>query len=198
MSLRKKYINSTLLEKTCTKCNKTFPRTEEYFYKWKHPSKIGSFNYSSACIACDNLKSQLWKLKNKERKHIGDKKYRESERGYFIELWQGVRNSRHGNTFKSYEEFFQVWIDQQKIYGTKCPYKGYEMTRIKGVNKYGVRKTSTNTNISKDRILSNQPYSKENLMFISWEANNEKGNITYDTAKQYIKFVDEKFKNEME
>jgi len=198
MSLRKKYTNSTLLEKTCKKCNKTFPRTEDYFYRQKHRSINGSFNYYSICITCENLKSQLWKLKNKEKNRLTNNKYRESERGYFKELWQGVRKSKHGSNFQSYEEFFQVWIDQQKIYGTKCPYKGYEMTRIKGINEYGVRKTATNTNISKDRILSNQPYSKENLMFISWEANNEKGNITYDTAKQYIKFVDEKFKNEME
>jgi hypothetical protein len=197
MSLRKKYTNSTLLEKTCKKCNQTFPRTEDYFYRQKHSSKSGCFTYYPICITCENLKSRLWKLKNKEKKRLSDVRYKESERGYFNELWQGVRKSKHGSNFQSYEEFFQVWIDQQKIYGTKCPYKGYEMTRIKGINKNGVRKTATNTNISKDRILSNQPYSKENLMFISWEANNEKGNITYDTAKQYIKFVDEKFKNEV-
>tara|TARA_R100001510_G_C7573688_1_gene149171 strand:- start:113 stop:709 length:597 start_codon:yes stop_codon:yes gene_type:complete len=198
MSLRKKYTNSTLLKKTCKKCNQTFPRTEDYFYRRKHRSKSGYFHYYPICITCENLKSRLWKLKNKEKKRLSDVRYKESERGYFNELWQGVRKSKHGSNFQSYEEFFQVWIDQQKIYGTKCPYKGYEMTRIKGINKNGVRKTSTNTNISKDRILSNQPYSKENLMFISWEANNEKGNITYDTAKQYIKFVEERFKYEME
>jgi hypothetical protein len=32
MTLRKKYINSSLLNKTCTKCKKTYPRDDQHFY----------------------------------------------------------------------------------------------------------------------------------------------------------------------
>ena len=32
MTLRKKWVNTKLLTKTCNECEKTFPRTEEYFY----------------------------------------------------------------------------------------------------------------------------------------------------------------------
>ena len=39
MGLRKKYINSTLVNKTCSKCNKTYPRDEEHFYRRQHHSK---------------------------------------------------------------------------------------------------------------------------------------------------------------
>ena len=35
MSLRKMYVNSLLIEKTCRKCEKTFPRNKEYFYPRK-------------------------------------------------------------------------------------------------------------------------------------------------------------------
>jgi hypothetical protein len=31
-SLRRKYVNSTLTNKTCSKCGKTYPRTPEFFY----------------------------------------------------------------------------------------------------------------------------------------------------------------------
>ena len=72
----------------------------------------------------------------------------------------------------------------------KCPYLGIEMTRIKGLNNGGRRHQATNSNISKDRILSNLPYGKDNLMFVSWKANNEKGNITPFIARKYLEFVD--------
>ena len=37
MSLRVKFVNSKLEFKTCYKCNKTYPRDEDHFYKMKHP-----------------------------------------------------------------------------------------------------------------------------------------------------------------
>ena len=68
-------------------------------------------------------------------------KYLSTEKGYFKELWQSCRKSTHGCLFRNYEEFFECWEDQKKIYGMKCPYLGIEMTRIKGLNNGG-KKTS--------------------------------------------------------
>jgi len=59
------------------------------------------------------------------------------------------------------------------------------MTRIKGTGK------ATDTNISKDRILSSMPYGPKNIMFISWKANNEKGNVTPYLATRYLEFVNQ-------
>jgi hypothetical protein len=76
----------------------------------------------------------------------------------------------------------------------KCPYTGIEMTRIKGINKdQSLKRKKTYTNISKDRILSSRPYSKENTMFVSWGINSMKGNISPKIAKQYLQFVKERF-----
>jgi hypothetical protein len=108
-------------------------------------------------------------------------------------MFVGVRKSKHGCEFKNYEEFFNCWKEQQKIYGIKCPYLGIEMTKIKGINKNGIKRRSTDTNISKDRILSSRPYSKENIMFVSWKVNSMKGNISPKIAKQYLQFVKERF-----
>ena len=63
------------------------------------------------------------------------------------------------------------------------------MTRIKGVNIYGTRAKATDTNISKDRILSNLPYGKDNLMFVSWKANNEKAGISPYIAEKMLGFI---------
>jgi hypothetical protein len=198
-SLRKKYINSSLTNKTCKKCGNTYPRTPEFFYARKHHSVKDNFNYWGWCINCEGERNLKWKKENKEKKHETHIKYLNTDRGYFKELWQSVKKSVHGCEFKNYDEFFNCWKEQEKIYGMKCPYTGVEMTRIKGINENGLRKKSTDTNISKDRILSSRPYSKENIMFISWAINNKKGDINPKIAKQYLQFVKERFgTNEIE
>ena len=188
-SLRKKFVNSTLANKTCDKCNKTFPRTKEFFYAKKHRSTLRILNFNSCCISCDLERCKKWKEKNKLKKKQGDHTYKNSERGYFMELFQSVKNSTHGCEFNTYDEFFNCWKEQEKIYGMKCPYTGIEMTRIRGINSG----KKTFTNISKDRILSSRAYSKQNLMFICWGINSSKGNISPKTAKRYLELVKERF-----
>jgi len=192
MSLRVKFVNSKLEYKTCYKCKKTYPRDEDHFYKMKHPSVKNNYKYYSYCIKCERKRNRAWKKKDSAsgNKKLRQIKYLSTERGYFKELWQSTKNSKHGCLFKTFEEFFKCWTDQQKLYGIRCPYLGIEMTKIKGLNINGVRRKSTETNISKDRILSNLPYGKDNLMFISWKANNEKGNITPFIARKYLELID--------
>ena len=192
MSLRVKYVNSKLQFKTCVKCKETYPRDEDHFYRVKHPSMKNSYKYYSYCIKCERERKKEWREQDTKsgRKKQRQIKYLSTERGYFKELWQSTKRSKHGCLFKSFEEFFECWEDQKKIYGIKCPYLGIEMTRIKGLNNGGRRHQATNSNISKDRILSNLPYGKDNLMFVSWKANNEKGNITPFIARKYLEFVD--------
>ena len=192
MSLRVKYFNSKLEFKTCYRCKKTYPRDEDHFYKTKHRTDKGSYKYASYCIKCDRERKKEWRKHDvvSGRKRERQQKYLSTERGYFTELWQSCKKSTHGNLFKNYEEFFECWKDQKKIYGIKCPYLGMEMTRIKGLNEEGKRQRATNTNISKDRILSNLPYGRDNLMFVSWQANNMKGNITPFIARKYLELIE--------
>ena len=192
ISLRRKYVNPTLTNKTCTKCGKTYPRTEEFFYRSKHRTIEGAFNYYSSCIACENERGKKYKDGNKIKVKEAQTKYLMTEVGYFRDMWASVRKSTHGNEFKNFEEFFNCWIEQQKIYGTKCPYTGIEMTRIRGLNK-GTKRKKSNFNISKDRILCSKPYSKQNIMFVCWAVNDIKGNVTPKIAKQYLQFVKERF-----
>jgi len=194
MSLRRKYVNSTLETKTCSQCHKTYPRNKEFFYgKSSQHSQVGSVEYYAECISCGNERSLLWKKKNNKTKIISNYRYLETETGYFKSLWQGVIKSKHGSEFLNYEEFFQCWIEQQKIYGRRCPYFNFEMTKIKGINRGtgGKRRKATATNISKDRILTDKPYGKNNMMFISWKANNQKGNVTPEIAKRFLEIVND-------
>ena len=193
MSLRRKFVNGALQFKTCKICKKTYPRNEEHFYRSDHRTIKDSYKYCPNCISCENERSRIYKLKDaasgaRKKRHAA---YLATDNGYFRELWGSTKKSKHGCLFKNFEEFFKCWTDQQKLYGIRCPYLGIEMTKIKGVNVEGKRRVATDTNISKDRILSNLPYGKDNLMFISWKANNEKGSITPYIARKYLNFVNQ-------
>ena len=187
MTLRKKYVNSTLANKTCIDCKKSYPRTEEYFYRRDHTTRKGAFVYDSYCIKCENKRSKEWKKKNKNKKAAADLKYMQSEKGYFKSLFYGVRKSKKGNLFRDFDEFMDCWYKQQKKYGEYCPYYPHiKMTRIKG------KKKPTETNISVDRLVNTLPYDKNNVMFVSWKANNEKGDVSPYLAGKMLDFIKNK------
>ena len=89
--------------------------------------------------------------------------------------------------FNDFDEFMECWILQQQKYGEYCPYYPHiKMTRIKGVGK------TTPTNISTDRLVNTLPYAKDNIMFVSWKANNEKGEISPYLAKKMLELIKER------
>ena len=194
MSLRKKYVNSSLKNKECFKCKKTFPRNEDYFYGTKHRTQENVTQYDCYCIPCRNEYDKKQKRKNKKRNQETGLKYRQSERGYLIEKWNSIKNSKKKCMIKSFEEFFECWQKQKEEYGEYCPYYPHiKLTRILGKGN----KDRVVSNLSVDRLANCLPYSKDNIMFVSWKANNEKGNVSYYLARRIIDFVHEKekFKN---
>lgn len=190
-TLRKDYIGE-MVYKTCSNCKQTHPRTPEFFYRKDHQSNKNYYRYECFCIKCSISYVSDWVKKNPEKRRKTEKLYIESENGYFKGFWANIKRSKHGNEFQTFEEFLNCWKDQQKIYGKKCPYTGVEMTmeRFKSIDNKIIR---TNSNISVDRILSTQPYSPRNLMFISWGANYKKGHINTNIAKKFLQFVRERY-----
>ena len=187
MSLRRKYVNSALTNKTCNKCGNTYPRTEDYFYRKRHHARKDIFIYDSHCITCVLKKSKQWKKDNKSRVTVSHLKYLQTEKGYFKSLFHSVRKSKRGNLFNDFDEFMECWILQQQKYGEYCPYYPHiKMTRIKGAGKM------TPTNISTDRLVNTLPYAKDNIMFVSWKANNEKGEISPYLAKRMLELIKER------
>jgi hypothetical protein len=49
------------------------------------------------------------------------------------------------------------------------------------------------TNISKDRLLPWENYTKQNTIFVAWKFNNDKKAITPKNATAYLKLVEERF-----
>ena len=138
------------------------------------------------------LRNGIWKKNNKEKVRNCAVNYLNSERGYFMDMWNGIKRSKHGHNFKNFDDFFQFWLNQKAIYGMICPATGIEMTMIRRITGHpGSRRTQTN--ISKDRILCSKGYSRQNLIFTTWEYNNSKHSITPRTAKAFLRIVRERY-----
>ena len=136
-----------------------------------------------------------WREKNIERYEETTKKRLNTERGFMKALWQSVKDSGKHNSFKDFDDFYNHWLEQKKIFGMKCPATGIEMTTNAVFNEKGKYKRCE-TNISKDRILSSMGYSQQNLIFTSWKYNRAKGNITPKMAQAFLKIVKERYGTE--
>lgn len=188
-TLRKKFVNSTLTNKTCTKCLKEYPRTLEFFYPID--SKRTDPGWYSACISCENKRSSEYKRRNKSKIVITEAKYRQTEKGFFNQMFYTMKKSIHYDSteFPDTNSLIEHWHRQKEIYGTKCPATGVEMTMLtrQAENK------ATPTNISKDRILPFKKYTKQNLIFTSWKHNNDKNATTPKMAKFILKITKERY-----
>jgi len=139
----------------------------------------------------ENTRSNNWKKNNKEKIRETEKSYRQKEVGHFKQLWHGVAKSKHGNSFKNFDDFFSHWLEQKEVHGMICPATGVKMTMISRSGE--TRQNPQPTNISRDRILSNRQYSKQNLIFTTWKYNNSKSDLSPKEAKAYLRIVRERY-----
>ena len=190
-TLRKKFVNPLLTYKTCSKCFKEFPRTEEFFYPVYNKRKHNP-GYQAACISCDNKKTAEWRAKNRTRKQNKDNEYFQTEKGFFGQMFNTIKRSFNydATEFPDTDSLIEHWHRQKEIHGTKCPATGVEMTMIRGTGK------PTPTNISKDRILCWKKYTKQNLIFTTWKFNNDKNATTPEMARTILRITKERFGDE--
>ena len=136
-----------------------------------------------------------WREKNIEKYEETTTKRLNTERGFMKVLWQSVKDSVKHNSFKNFDDFYNHWLEQKKIFGMKCPATGIEMTTKSMFNEKGKKGKykRCETNISKDRILSSMGYSHQNLIFTCWDYNKAKNAMTPKMAKTYLKIVKERY-----
>jgi len=136
--------------------------------------------------------SRWWARTNKEYFRTYSTKRLNTERGFLNSMWQDIKRSRHHNSFKDFDDFYNHWLKQKKVYGIKCPATGVEMTTKRAWNRKR-KKETCGTNISKDRILSSGGYSHQNLIFTCWKYNNTKNSLTPKMAKTFLRIVKERY-----
>ena len=194
-TLRKKFVNPNLVNKTCKICKKTYPRTEQFFYLHSDTRrKFGNYvSYETYCITCSLNKSNKWKKNNRNKIRISTNTYNQSERGYLVNLFNSMKKSRNWveSEFPDKESFLQHWEEQKAISGWICPATGETMTTTMLTKENNFAKNPTN--ISKDRILCFKPYTKKNLMFTTWRYNNAKNATTPKMAKAILRITKERY-----
>ena len=133
-----------------------------------------------------------YRKNNKEKIKKSVFVYSNSEKGYFVNLWNVIKRKSKLNSFKSFDKFYNHWLEQKATYGMRCPATKEKMTTIRGVNKPGEHKRIM-TNISTDRIICLKKYSPKNLIFTTWAYNSAKNNMTPKMARAFLKIVEERY-----
>ena len=185
--------------KTCNRCGKEYPKDKDHFYPVTD-KRLGyskeNPGWSYICIPCENKRTNKYKELNPEKIWKRSTKYGETPHGFLTNMWNDMKKSKDGVDFKNFGEFWEHWEEQVRTYGMKCPYLGIEMTMIRGKSRAAGKLVVTLTNVSRDKILPSRPYSKKNLVFVSWKANAKKHDITPRIARRFLSFVKERYGTE--
>jgi hypothetical protein len=139
------------------------------------------------------ISSARYRKNNKAQIKKSMFKYTNSEKGYFVGLWQVVKRRGKLNLFKNFDEFHNQWLEQKAKYGMKCPATKEKMTTKRGFTKPGEKQKRCLTNISTDRIIHTKKYTPQNLIFTTWRYNNAKHSITPKMARAFLKIVEERY-----
>ena len=142
--------------------------------------------------------SQKGKKKNPEV----DLKYKQSQRGFFINLYntkvssvkakEKLKKLHENKPIITFDEFMQLWQKHVRNYGVTCYYTGVPLTF------YDPDNPKAPTLCSVDRFDSDEGYTKENIVFCCWAFNNKKGNMSLKDCYIIIKKHRERMQREPE
>jgi|TARA_A100000172_G_C2957777_1_gene81379 hypothetical protein len=141
----------------------------------------------------------------KKMRPLWDQKYVNTEKGFFNEIWQGLKRRCDKNSYyhknsnrtlqinngiRGKDHLLELWEKQKKLLGGPyCIYTGVKLTTERNTGK-GYN-GCTKTNISIDRIDGSLPYQEDNIVFCSWEFNDRKAGVTIDDCKKILKVWEE-------
>ena len=93
----------------------------------------------------------------------------------------------------SFEDFLKAWeahkIDHGGIF---CAITGDPMTMI-GLNDKNKKYQRNWSNVSVDRIDSDKPYTIQNIIFVKWEVNRSKQDLSIKHMKKFISIYEDRF-----
>ena len=93
----------------------------------------------------------------------------------------------------SFEEFLKTW-EAHKIDhgGAFCAISGDPMTMI-GLNNKDRKYKRNWSNVSVDRIDSDKPYTIQNIIFVKWEINRSKQDLSIKHMRKFISIYEDRF-----
>jgi 5-methylcytosine-specific restriction endonuclease McrA len=168
------------VHKNCSICKKDLPLDEFYL------NRDGSYNF--CCTPCDKKRKATYRAENKEKIALAEHKYINTERGYVMEVINGVfyRYKKKDARLKWKPECTKQDIyDELMLYiqdhGRHCEYCKEPWTYIRkmGIRGKGYQKRGPTvfTNFSIDRLDSEKTYTPDNLVFCCIGCNNRKNQV---------------------
>tara|TARA_R100001198_G_C5113483_1_gene139804 strand:- start:39 stop:650 length:612 start_codon:yes stop_codon:yes gene_type:complete len=93
----------------------------------------------------------------------------------------------------SFEEFLKAWeVHKLQHKGIFCAITGEPMTMI-GLNDKNKKYQRNWSNVSVDRIDSDKPYTIQNIIFVKWEVNRSKQDLSIKHMKKFISIYEDRF-----
>lgn len=105
-TLRRKYVNPNNAEKTCKKCEKTYPMTLDFFYPVSKTDPARGLY--PRCIKCENERSHQWRNNNREKKRLKDIRYKSSEKGFLKSYGTALEKAEQVMNLKALKNFLNV------------------------------------------------------------------------------------------
>jgi hypothetical protein len=183
--------------KFCKKCNEEKPIEE--FYK-----KISGKYISFQCKKCQ----KEYRLNNLNRIKAVKKIYNNIKSSFLLSSYYSmtgqyrrkIKNNFPKDKLKSYEvsinkeEFLDMVNSYEKENGFVCQGTNAQLTTLRHLDKG----KSCLTNFSVDRLDTQIGYSKENIIFVSWEFNQRKNNIKPEDCFAILKLYKERYPEKYE
>jgi hypothetical protein len=175
------------MKKTCPECKIEYQNVEEGF--WKHKNRYDGFQ--SYCKKC-----------NKKSHTI----YSNTERGYLKGCYLNIKHKLKGKRYKKFseeekqkhmchlteDEFINLFEEHKKQFGYNCRLTSVKMICERAEDSKKRRFNGYANAVSVDRLDSSKGYTKDNIIFITNEANKIKGSVTKDMCIKILKLYEEK------
>lgn len=179
----KKYIRKTAIV-TCNNCNTSF---EKAVSEIKRSEQRGSKHYCSLkCLGEANIKNLGDWIGKPQTSHLRPNNHKDQYSGFREFLRRARNRNRLGDL--TLDDLFEQWNKQNG----KCPYTGIELKLPQARVKHQMFETA-----SLDRINSNKPYEKNNVVFVSTPINYMKNSMTEEETIVFCKKIAYFWKNSL-
>ena len=185
--------------KYCSRCNKKLPLSNFYL------CKSGKYNF--CCIPCDKKRKAVYRFENKEKIAISEHKYINTERGYVMEVINGIfyRYKRKNSRLKwipecTREEIYAELMLYIQDHGRHCEYCKEPWTYKREFDekdrKFNGRGPKITTNFSIDRLDATKSYKLDNLVFCCVGCNLRKNQVRLSDIFNIIRVYEERKNDE--
>ena len=180
--------------KKCSLCKKSLGLDKFYL------SHNGSYNF--CCKPCDKKRKAVYRAENKDKIALQENKYMNTERGYVMEVINGVfyRHKKKNTRLKwvpecTKEQIYGELMLYIQDHGRACEYckDTWTYKRVLGnkEREFNKRGPKIDTNFSIDRFDSTKTYVLDNLVFCCVGCNLRKNQVRlsdiFNILKVYMK-----------